>query len=42
MLPFRPSPFFSNKNKAFWQLQAAGWGGALLLVFADLAARQLA
>jgi signal transduction histidine kinase len=31
VLPFRPTPFFGNKNRAFWQLQAAGWGGALLL-----------
>ena len=31
VLPFRPTPFFANKNRAFWRLQAAGWGGALLL-----------
>ena len=31
MLPFRPTPFFDNKNSAFWNLQFAGWGGALLL-----------
>ena len=31
VLPFRPSPFFANKNKAFWRLQLAGWGGAMLL-----------
>ena len=31
VLPFRPTPFFGNKNRAFWQLQAAGWGGAMLL-----------
>lgn len=31
MLPFRPTPFFDNKNRAFWNLQFAGWGGALLL-----------
>ncbi len=31
MLPFRPTPFFANKNRAFWDLQFAGWGGALLL-----------
>ncbi len=30
-LPFRPTPFFANKNQAFWRLQAVGWGGALLL-----------
>lgn len=31
VLPFRPTPFFANKNKAFWNLQLAGWGGAFLL-----------
>ncbi|MBD3730789.1 MAG: histidine kinase [Sphingomonadales bacterium] len=31
MLPFRPTPFFANKNRAFWNLQFAGWGGAILL-----------
>ena len=31
VLPFRPTPFFANKNKAFWRLQAMGWGGAVLL-----------
>ena len=31
MLPFRPTPFFANKNQAFWRLQAVGWGGAMLL-----------
>ncbi len=31
VLPFRPIPFFANKNRAFWRLQALGWGGALLL-----------
>jgi signal transduction histidine kinase len=31
MLPLRPAPFFDNKNHAFWNLQFAGWGGALLL-----------
>lgn len=31
MLPFQPSPFFADKNRAFWRLQALGWGGALLL-----------
>ena len=31
VLPFRPIPFFANKNRAFWRLQAAGWGGAMLL-----------
>lgn len=31
VLPFRPTPFFANKNRAFWQLQIAGWGGAMVL-----------
>ena len=31
MLPFRPTPFFQDKGKAFWRLQLIGWGGALVL-----------
>ncbi|MDE2560771.1 MAG: histidine kinase [Sphingomonadales bacterium] len=31
VLPFQPSPFFGNKNRAFWRLQYLGWGGAMLL-----------
>jgi len=31
MLPFRPAPFFADKNRAFWRLQLLGWGGAGLL-----------
>ena len=31
MLPFRPTPFFADKNRAFWHLQFIGWGGAFLL-----------
>lgn len=31
VLPFRPAPFFGNKNQAFWRLQILGWGGAMLL-----------
>ena len=31
VLPFRPTPFFANKNQAFWRLQVAGWSGAMLL-----------
>jgi signal transduction histidine kinase len=31
MLPFRPTPFFAEKNRAFWNLQFVGWGGAMLL-----------
>lgn len=28
---FQPAPFFSSKNRAFWVLQLAGWGGAFML-----------
>ncbi|HEX7711417.1 MAG TPA: histidine kinase [Sphingomonadaceae bacterium] len=31
VLPIRPAPFFANKNRAFWNLQFAGWSGAMLL-----------
>jgi two-component system, LytTR family, sensor kinase len=31
VLPIQPTPFFANKNQAFWRLQCAGWGGAMLL-----------
>ncbi|MXP40254.1 sensor histidine kinase [Altererythrobacter soli] len=31
MLPFRPTPFFADKNRAFWNLQFIGWGGSALL-----------
>jgi sensor histidine kinase YesM len=31
MLPFQPTPFFKDKNRAFWRLQLIGWGGALVL-----------
>jgi two-component system LytT family sensor kinase len=31
VLPFRPTPFFANKNRAFWRLQVLGWGGAFVL-----------
>jgi sensor histidine kinase YesM len=31
VLPIRPTPFFANKNRAFWRLQVLGWGGALLM-----------
>jgi sensor histidine kinase YesM len=27
-LPFRPAPFFENKDRAFWRLQFVGWGAA--------------
>jgi len=31
VLQIRSTPFFDNKNRAFWNLQLAGWGGAFLL-----------
>ena len=31
VLPIKPTPFFVNKNQAFWRLQLVGWGGAMLL-----------
>ena len=31
VLPIRPTPFFANKNQAFWNLQLAGWGVAAML-----------
>jgi len=31
MLPFRPTPFFADKNRAFWNLQFIGWGGSMIL-----------
>ncbi|MEO0590338.1 MAG: histidine kinase [Pseudomonadota bacterium] len=31
MLPIEAAPFFASKNRAFWNLQLAGWGGAFLL-----------
>ncbi|MEP3052021.1 MAG: histidine kinase [Erythrobacter sp.] len=31
MLPIQPVPFFASKNRAFWNLQLAGWGAAFLL-----------
>ena len=31
VLSITPTPFFANKNLAFWRLQAVGWGGAMLL-----------
>jgi sensor histidine kinase YesM len=31
MVHFQPAPFFASKNRAFWNLQLAGWGGYFLL-----------
>jgi len=29
--PFQAQPFFRDKNRAFWNLQFAGWAGAFML-----------
>ena len=31
MIRIQAAPFFASKNRAFWNLQLAGWGGAFLL-----------
>ena len=31
MMRIQPAPFFASKNRAFWNLQLAGWGGTFLL-----------
>ena len=31
MVNIQPAPFFASKNRAFWNLQLAGWGGYFLL-----------
>ena len=31
MLPVKPTPFFADKNRAFWNLQLGGWLGAMML-----------
>lgn len=31
VIPIHPQPFFADKNRAFWNLQSLGWGGALVL-----------
>lgn len=41
VLPFEPTPFFANKNRAFWTMQVAGWGGAFLLRATAAIANQL-
>ena len=38
MLPFQPTPFFKDKNRAFWRLQMLGWGGAFVLRSATIIA----
>ena len=30
VLPIQPTPFFANKNRAFWNLQIGGWLGVLI------------
>ena len=31
IVAIQPAPFFASKNRAFWNLQLVGWGGAFLL-----------
>jgi sensor histidine kinase YesM len=31
VLQIQAAPFFASKNRAFWNLQLAGWGGAFML-----------
>lgn len=31
VLPIQAAPFFASKNRAFWNLQLAGWGAAFVL-----------
>ena len=31
VIQIQPAPFFASKNRAFWNLQLAGWGAAFLL-----------
>jgi len=31
VIDIKSQPFFGNKNRAFWNLQSAGWAGALVL-----------
>ncbi|MEP2102485.1 MAG: histidine kinase [Parasphingorhabdus sp.] len=31
VIEIRPQPFFGNKNRAFWNLQSAGWAAVLAL-----------
>nr|WP_283773307.1 histidine kinase [Altererythrobacter sp. KTW20L] len=38
MLPFKPTPFFADKNRAFWRLQFLGWGGAMVFRSATVVA----
>ncbi|WAT19339.1 histidine kinase [Aurantiacibacter sp. MUD11] len=40
MLPISPTPFFKDKNRAFWRLQLLGWGGALILRVATSVANE--
>lgn len=41
VLQIQPAPFFASKNRAFWNLQLAGWGGAFLLRALNAAANGL-
>jgi sensor histidine kinase YesM len=41
VLPIQPIPFFANKDRAFWRLQAVGWSGAFVLRTMSLIANDL-
>ena len=41
MMRIEPAPFFASKNRAFWNLQLAGWGGAFLLRALNIVANGL-
>ncbi|MXO70451.1 sensor histidine kinase [Alteraurantiacibacter buctensis] len=41
ILELTPTPFFGDKNRAFWRLQLLGWGGAMLLRSATALANDL-
>ncbi len=41
VIQIQPAPFFASKNRAFWILQLAGWGGAFLLRTVNLVANSL-
>ncbi len=40
VLQIQAAPFFASKNRAFWNLQLAGWGAAFLLRAVSAVANQ--
>jgi len=40
VIELNPEPFFANKNRAFWNLQTAGWLGFLILRGSSLLANE--